>query len=354
MIGFADPRGPLDRALLDASGGFAWWYIDLLDPQLSGCVLIWSFGLPFLPGRETAARRGQGRTPRIDPSLNVAVYREGRTQVYLLQRYEEGGADWEHGSERVRIGRSVLESRLVGDRREASCELDVDLPGGRVLTGTVRIDGPVCRVPQGLPSDPRHQWTPLCTATEGSIDLHLDGAPMLQTRGRGYHDRNGSTDSLATLGIRDWLWGRSPCGDQERIWYLLWPEDGGEPVAWGLEVDADGSVTVRERLGVGQAAPRAATFGMPWHRRLTLTLNGQPWLEVEHHTLVDDGFFYLRWLTRTRGPHGEEGHGVAEGIRPDRVDRGWNRWLVNMAVHKVTGTNSPFLPLFAGVRGGVQ
>lgn len=350
MIGLADPRGPLDRTLLDAPGGFAWWYMDAVDEQANGCVLIWSFGLPFLPGRESSARSGRPRLPRLDPSLNVAVYRGGKTALYLLQRHDEQGAVWEPGTERMRIGRSVLESRLIGERRQAVAELDVDLPGGSTLTGTVRIEGPVCQVPDGIPGDERHQWTPLCTASTARLDLQVDGRPFLQTCGRGYHDRNGSTERLGALGIRDWLWGRSPCGDGERIWYLLWPEEG-EPHAWGLEIDASGRVTLREQLGVERLDRRLATFGMPWYRRLRLTLDGRPWLDVEHDTLVDDGFFYLRWLTRTRGPEGQVGRGVAEGIRPGRVDRGWNRWLVDMAVHKTASRNSPFLRLFAGVRG---
>ena len=80
MIGLADPRGPLDRTLLDAPGGFAWWYMDAVDVHANGCVLIWSFGLPFLPGRGSSARRGAPRTPRSDPSLNIALYKEGKTK----------------------------------------------------------------------------------------------------------------------------------------------------------------------------------------------------------------------------------------------------------------------------------
>jgi len=49
---------PLDRRLLEAPGGFAWWYLDALDARGDGLVVIWSFGLPFLPGYRSASRRG--------------------------------------------------------------------------------------------------------------------------------------------------------------------------------------------------------------------------------------------------------------------------------------------------------
>ena len=69
-----DPRFPAPEALT-APGGFVWWYLDLTDGAGNGVVLIWSFGLPFLPGYADAARKGQGQSPASRPSLNVAVYK---------------------------------------------------------------------------------------------------------------------------------------------------------------------------------------------------------------------------------------------------------------------------------------
>jgi len=348
MIGIADSRGPLDRALLDAPGGFAWWYMDLVDQDGSGCVLIWSFGLPFLPGREAGARRGTPRTARRDPSLNIAVYERGRPVLYLLQEHPEADAWWVD-PEGMRIGRSTLSTATVEGRRRLHARLDVDLPDGSVLTGELRMDAPACVVPEGLGGDPRHQWSPLCTAGPATLDLHVDGEPFLHTCGRGYHDRNGSTEPLGSLGIKHWLWGRVPVGDGERIWYLLWPERGA-PQAWGLEVDAHGTVRVLSDLQVTRSGPRLGWFGMPWWRRLELQHGGQPWLTVVHQDLVDNGFFYLRWLVQGIAPDGQTARGVAEAVRPRRVDRTWSRWLVRMAVHRTGGPNSPFLPLFSGIR----
>lgn len=348
MIGLTDPTRPLDRSLLEAPGGFAWWYVDLLDSDHNGCVLIWSFGLPFLPGRESAARAGRPIDPSAQPSLNVCIYERGRPSLYLLQQYAAQDATWE-GEGRVRLGRSRLHTRLSGGRRSCSMEVDVDLPGGRRLTGTVELEGAGLRPPGELAHDPRHQWSPLCTASPGSASFDVDGRPFARIRGRAYHDRNGSTAPISSLGIRHWLWGRATAGDEERIWYLLWPESGS-PVAWGLEVAPDGSTRVVEALEVRRHGARLGTFGMPWWRDLELLEDGRLWLRVRHRHSVDRGFFYLRWLVETWTPEGVEGVGTAEAVRPGRIDRAWHRWLVRMAVHQTAGANSPFLPWFAGVR----
>ena len=157
-------------------------------------------------------------------------------------------------------------------------------------------------------------------------------------------------EPLHALGIRHWLWGRAPVGNGERIWYLLWPERG-EPVAYGLEVDPSGAVRLLDGLEVRRSGARLGIFGMPWARRVALSHEGRPWLHIDHVDLVDNGFFYQRWLPRVTAPDGSVSRGVAEAVRPGRVDRAWNRWLVRMAVHQTHRPNSPFLPLFAGVRG---
>lgn len=349
MIALADPKVGLDRELLDVEGGFAWWYADLLDEEMNGCVVIWSFGLPFLPGRESAARRGQGAPCRQRPSVNVAIYRHGRAVAYVLQEHPESAATWHEGTESVRIGRSCMRTERVDEGRVCLLDLDLDLPDGRRLQGQVRIQGNACRY-ASKGTDPRHQWSPLCTAARGSASFTVDGEPLLDVDGRAYHDRNGSVAPLDGLGIRHWLWGRAPVGDDERIWYLLWP-DKGEPTAWGLTVSGAGEVRVHDNLEVQRSPVRIGRFGMPWWRRLSLGHGGERWLDVDHYRLVDNGFFYQRWLTRVRAPDGRVGVGTAEAVRPGRVDRAWNRWLVRMAVHRVGQRNSPFLPMFSGVRG---
>jgi carotenoid 1,2-hydratase len=350
MMAIAQPERPLPPSLLDAPGGFAWWYLDLVDTEGNGCVLIWSFGLPFLPGRESAARRGRPERAGDRPSLNVAIYRDGKVALYLLQEVPSSAATWGEGDAPLRIGSSTLHTRLSSGERCVDMVVDCVLPQGTRLRGEISLRGPGCRIDAEVGDDPRHQWSPLCTAARGRARFTIDGATLLDVSGRAYHDRNGSTAPLGALGIRHWIWGRAPASDGERIWYLLWPHEGA-PEAWGLTVAPDGRVRVVPELGVRLRGARLGAFGMPWWRRVELTSEGAPWLTVEHASTVDLGFFYGRWIARATDPTGFVGTGFGEAVRPGRVDRVWNRWLVSMAVHRAHGPNSPFLPLFAGARG---
>ena len=85
LVARDDPTTPMPRTLLDARGGFAWWYVDLVDEAGNGVVVIWSFGLPFLPGYASASRAGKGERAGDRPSLNVAVYVRGELAAYVLE-----------------------------------------------------------------------------------------------------------------------------------------------------------------------------------------------------------------------------------------------------------------------------
>jgi hypothetical protein len=350
MISLTEAQTPLNRSLLAAPGGYAWWYMDLLGPEDQGCVLIWSFGLPFLPGRESAFRAGRPRPAAAEPSLNVAVYRRGRAVLYTLCTFAEQDAGWSDEGETVWMGRNRLVTKTVGGERVVEATLDLDLPDGRALTGSFQARGPQFQTPDGFVGDPRHVWSPLLTACAGEASFDVGGEAFLRLGGRAYHDRNGCEVPLSGLGLRHWIWGRAAVGSEERIWYLLWPEQGA-PMAWGFEVRPDGSVSGLQDLNVVLRRPTAGWFGMPaWADIELQTGQERPWLRVAPRRVVDDGFFYLRWIVDVAGPDGVSGVGFGEAVRPGRVDRAWNRPLVNMAVHRTNGRNSPFLRLFAGAQ----
>ena len=64
------------RGVLDTPG-FAWWYLDVVDAEGTGLVLIWSFGLPFLP--DPVARAGDRLdlpSPRDPKGVHAAAIRQ--------------------------------------------------------------------------------------------------------------------------------------------------------------------------------------------------------------------------------------------------------------------------------------
>ncbi|MCB9759054.1 MAG: hypothetical protein H6739_04375 [Alphaproteobacteria bacterium] len=357
MIHYAPPDAPLDRALLDAPGGFAWWYVDLVDDQGSGLVLIWSFGLPFLPGYAGAAREGHAQAPRSRPSINLALYTRGRPDCYVLQEYAPDQVVWEPGTERCVFGDSVLETAERDGIREVRADLVLPLPGTDTpLEARLLAAGPACRAGGPLPgfggADRAHAWTPLLTACTGSASLRVGNTWATRLEGRLYHDRNGSARPLHDLGIDHWIWGRVAAPDGERVVYLVWGHGEDTPAAAGFEVDADGGLRQVPELEVELEGPRRHLYGMRDWRALTLNSAGAPWLRLSTAHLLDNGPFYLRYLLDAELPDRTRCRGIGEAVRPDRVDLVNLRPFVRMRVHRLRGLNEPLLPLFTGPRRG--
>lgn len=341
-------------ALGRPSGGFAWWYADLIAPSGDGAALIWSYGLPFLPGYAGAARRGQPERPRARPSVNVVAYRAGRPSVYLLQEYAEAEADGIADTGVQRIGACRFARWVENGRLRLDAELDCALPGGgERLTGTLRVEG-TARGADALahPGGAPHLWTPLSGPATGELLLRLGGQTVAEVRGRGYHDRNTGDCPLHTLGMDRWIWGRFPFADRERIAYLLWPADGGAPRAIGLEVRADGTTGHQGPLRIRSCGRRWAPVGPHLPAEIELGWEGRRWLALRTRRPADVGPFYLRFLCEAEDERGERALGWGEIVRPERVDLALHRPFVQMRVHRTAGPNSPWLPLFSGPRRG--
>jgi hypothetical protein len=352
------PDRPAPEALRSC-GGFAWWYVDAVDADGKGLVLIWSWGLPFLPGYTDAARSDTAPPAATRPSLNVALYDGGRAVFYLLQelRPDEAAHIPSHeGSpeETWRFGDTIIRSRTDGGRRSLEVALDVPIPGTTErLAGIVRIDGPVPDLPSlgAAPSFP-HRWTPLCCPATATAELRAPGLDF-RLQGRGYHDRNSSSVPLPALGIRDWAWGRVAVGDRELVHYLLWSEDvDTPPVQILFEVLPDGAVrheaAARGDDLVTLDEPWRHPYGVRMHRRITLRRPEGPPIALTADPPVDSGPFYLRYALRDA-----DGRvcGWGERVKPASVDLPWQRPFVRMRVHG-PGSDSVWLPLFSGPRVG--
>jgi len=329
MISVGDATRPLGRHVLSKPGGFGWWYGDLLDADQNGLVLIASFGLPFLPGIASAARAGHPQRPSDRPSLNLALYERGRLSTYLLEEVAPDDAVWLSDEDGCVIGRSRVVSVLEGGRRRLQAELDCALPGSAErITGTVSIEGPMVQTapPEGA-ADPRHAWTPLAVGgATGRAELYRGSAPLLSLSGRAYHDRNLSEVPLDDLGIRHWLWGRVPDAGCDHIYYLLWPDDGGEPMAWWLTIDATTGALRTRTAEVRLGGWRPTRYLASWWRHITLHADGET-LAVQVERIIDNGPFYHRYVVR-----GPAGPGIGERVLPSRIDHPLVRPFVRMSV----------------------
>jgi carotenoid 1,2-hydratase len=357
-------RAP-DPAVLNCPGGFSWFYVDLVDEQGRGATVIWSWGLPFLPGYAGAARAGQPELPVNRPSVNVVVYGDGRERFYLLSELPAEQCSWGPDGRSWRLGDCSF--NWVDDpspdgastTRALQGHIDLALPtGGRVtgrlwLSGTLRRDSVTGASESGLDT---HLWTPMLAASRGGLELCTPDGDFY-VEGRGYHDRNSAAQPLHRLGIQSWWWGRLALPGRDLIFYRLTPSAPGAAVRdLVVELSADGSSRVCEDAGLEVGRLRRSPWGLRWPSSATFPDPDGRQVKVEISALLDNGPFYQRYLLHgTCGGDegggdegGEEGWGIGEHLVTDRVDTDLLRPLVRMRVHRTDGPNSMWLPLFSG------
>ncbi len=355
MLTLSSPTMPEAAAAMRSPGGFCWWYVDAIDADGNGFVVIWSFGLPFLPGYTSAARAGRAPASADVPALNVVLYRDGRPDFYLLQRYAPQQAAWD-GAGEWRFGRTRIVAADTPDgRRDVTLNIDADVPGHDApLVGEIRLRGALrpAAAPSAdaLPSGEAatHWWSPICAHARATLSLEC-GERTWVWKGAAYHDRNASLTHIDGLGIRRWTWARFCDGDVTRVLYELHPVDRGAASLVYWITMGDGGMLEIEQAQVLERRRARGTFGAPHYSRIRLmTSSGE--LTISDTSVLDDGFFYLRKAVQL-AIDGRTVAGMAEEVLPSRVDRLWHRPLVRMAVDD-PAARSIWLPLFAGARDG--
>lgn len=354
-------RAP-DPAVLRSPGGFTWFYVDLVDDSAMGrgATLIWSWGLPFLPGYAKAARTGRPEVPIDRPSVSLVVYEGGREAFYLLSEFppdrSEWGSDgrsWCLGDSRFSWTDTPAAQPGAAPIRTLQANLDLALPTGGRAVGHLRLAGPLRRdASEGNGGvSCAHEWAPMIAASRGCLELQTPEG-RLEVSGPGYHDRNSSGSPLQDLGIGNWWWGRLALPGRDLIFYRLVSASPGTPVRdLVVEVSADGRTRVCEDAGVATTGLRRSLWGLRRPDGVTFAdPDGRP-VRIDVDAVVDNGPFYQRYLL-TGGCAGEEGRGLGEHLVPGRVDTDLLRPLVGMRVHRAGGDNSMWLPLFSGDRAG--
>ena len=360
MIALSPADRVPDRAVLQSPGGFTWFYVDLVDGNGGGATVIWSWGLPFLPGYASAARDGRPQLPLDRPSVNVVVYGGGRERFYLLSELAPEHCHWSDDGRSWRLGDSTFTWTDTpgadggAPTRALDAALDLALPTGGRATGRLRLAGPLRREPSAI-ADPAggctHEWAPMIAASRGCLELNTpDGT--IRVKGRGYHDRNSATKPLQALGIDSWWWGRLALSGRDLIFYRLVPsQPGAAPRDLVIEFAEDGTARVHENAGLRLGRMRRSGWGLQWPDSAAFTdLDGRP-VRVEVTAVPEKGPFYQRYLLHGHCD-GEDGYGIGETLVPGRVDTDLLRPLVRMRVHRQNGPNSMWLPLFSGDSGG--
>jgi carotenoid 1,2-hydratase len=324
-----------EPAMLRAPGGFTWWYADLVDGEGRAFVLIVAYGLPFLPGYVSAARSGHPELPLDRPSIVLSAVEDGRPWFWSVTELRPGDLEWRGDELRSSLGRVRI--RQASDSRAAGAgfELDADLRGelgGCEWTASVQIRGRTRSGGSGEPVHAAHEWNVLGLG-EGTVVL-TSGGRTFRLRGRAYVDRNAS-DAPLHLATSSWCWGRVALPGRDLIWYTA--DSGGR------------TVSIDQRTTVGPPAEittwRVGRWGQ-WVPAGVALEGGGVSLRP-----FDDSPFYTRFLAEGT-IDGERAYGVAEWCVPSRIDAGWMRPLVRMAVPVAASAGSKWLPLLAGPAHG--
>ncbi len=341
-------------ALARGASGFLWHYVDLIDENGNGLVLIWALGLPFLPGLASAQRAGVSVAPASRPSLNLAVYEKGQPCAYLLHELDPDEVAWSDIDGSWTLGQSRIRLHNHADgRQHLVAHLDCPVPGGDGrVRAYIEVTGARCTLDQSrVPLGPSvHAWAPRLTCAEGWATITEGHHPLLELKGRAYYDGNASPTPLHDLGIDRWVWIRTALPGRELVAYLLHAGDGAPTRAVLVEVRPDGAATVTEPVSFEVEAQRRSIWGVTSPTRIRFDLEGGP-LHLRLRHTVDDGPFYQRFLVSGH-QRGDTGFGVGEVVLPDRIDLAWQRPLVRMRVHRPSVGDSMWLPLFSGPRTG--
>ncbi|MCO4748176.1 MAG: hypothetical protein KC912_25505, partial [Proteobacteria bacterium] len=271
----------------------------------------------------------------------ISIYENHTCVYYLLQEVPENEAT--QRGHVLRFGNSTF----AFGNGSLRASLDLDAPGGR-LVGDLRISG-VPRAPiEGAPmTHDAHEWCPMTGPATGTWHLRA-GARLFEGSGSGYLDRNAGLADLESLGVVRWTWARTVLADRLRIAYALFDaEDRCEAAI--IDVHEDGRTEAVAAEPVTRPE-RRNLWGLGWWPVFELR-SGKRRMEITVEHRPDDGPFYQRSLVRVSSEVGD-GSGFGEVCDSRRIDRGWQRPLVNMCLHRTNGVNSMWLPLFAGPREG--
>jgi len=260
-------------------GGYAWWYLDALDPEgRYGLAIIGFIGSVFSPYYAHARRRGL-TDPLNHCSLNVGLYLPDRNYWTMTERPRASIA--RTASEFV-IGPSALQwdgSRLRIDIDEVTVPFPARVRGTVTVTPRVSFDRDFA-----LDHDGAHRWRPIMPCADVEVEMH---SPDLRWRGAGYLDSNFGNGPLEQA-FSSWQWTRTHlAGDTTAIAYDSEPRIG-----------APRSLTLRIEPGAvfqsDAARPRTELPGTRWGIQRSVAVD--PGTQPRIVRGLEGGPFYARSL----------------------------------------------------------
>lgn len=279
--------------------GYAWWYIDGVDPTSGRAISIIAFiGSVFSPWYKWSGRK----SPQNNVCINVATY--GPKGRFTMT--DRGHTALRQSEHQLTIG----PSSLTWD--EATQRLIIDINEISSLPLISKIKGRVTISPKGitntelpLTEDGAHVWRPFAPTADIDVALNMPGWTW---SGHGYFDANFGTRALEQ-DFNYWTWGRFPTSEGTSCFYDLELRNG-QKTHHAVQFDRTGATQ-----GIATPPPETSFRKSLWAvTRKTRCDVGETPKQVQN---LLDAPFYNRAVVETH-LKGEKSIGVFEALNLHR------------------------------------
>jgi carotenoid 1,2-hydratase len=312
------------RSLKDNSGSYEWWYFDAisLDGELS-FVIIFYEGNPFSK-KYIQAHESGAKTAADFPAVSISVYRKSEPIFYSFVEYDKDSAHFSEHSADVSIAGNSFKQSKVADRLLYNLKIDETLPNGNSIKAGLEFSSPIKNMVELGDSEAvngEHSWNLVQYRANviGSIMIKTEKEKLYDFTGIGYHDHNLGMEPMKES-FEQWYWGRVHLKSGTFLYYVMDTLQGQDYKGWWIDLSGKvEDVNDHVRLTNIQFNP----FFMKSSRVLQFeskTMN----VLVQQDYILDNGPFYQRFNSRilVRDQQNnvlEQGRGITEFIRPDRI-----------------------------------
>lgn len=308
--------------LPQGNGAYEWWYFDAIDRRTGLALTIIFFrGIPFSGVRQRATARAAESGLADDgsnfPALAFSLYGPERTDAYLVNLHPADAFRIDDDRRNLRIG----ESSAALDRGIYTIELSDVLLDGTPLNGRI-VFTPVPSIASTHDDDSSsgHLWVLAAPRCEVRGEFLVDGV-KIDFDGVGYHDHNIGESSLQAQ-FRSWEWGRVHFAESTFIYYRAEGNDGNV-ATYAIRIDSSGEVRT-EGAAFSTAERSRNIYRVDYPLRFVVSSDSGSVVRVHQRRIIDNGPFYLRFLSDFELESGERATGFSEIMRPRAL--GW-RWF---------------------------
>lgn len=278
---------------LRGTGAHEWWYFDAIDAAANRAMTVIFFrGIPFSGVRQRHLADDADAYPAVAFALTGAT----RCEAYLVNLHRTVAIDDD------RLGIIIGANRASLRNGVYTIAIDDELLDGRAVRASItfrtRGDSELADAAAGA----EHLWIPAAIDCDVEASIAIAGEEPIVFRGRGYHDHNVGCAPLHEA-VREWRWGRAHFRDHTIVFY-----------------ESDRNELHGARIEDVELARNI--YGAVYAKRLRVHAPRGVY-DVTQSRIIDNGPFYIRFLSRFRAPDGEEVRGFSEVLRPRALRWRW-------------------------------